>query len=127
MKQVAGPIKGELAQYREMAAFAKFGSDLDASTQRMLARGERLTELLKQPQYAPLAVEEQVCVIYAGTRGYLDKIPTSSVGRFEQELLSRLHSQHKDLLDAIRTKKALDDALEGQLKAALDSFSSTFA
>jgi F-type H+-transporting ATPase subunit alpha len=124
---VAGPIKGELAQYREMAAFAKFGSDLDASTQRMLARGERLTELLKQPQYAPLAVEEQVCVIYAGTRGYLDKIPTASVGRFEQEFLSRLHSQHQDLLDAIRTKKALDDELEGKLKAALESFSSTFA
>ena len=77
MKTVAGPIKGELAQYREMAAFAKFGSDLDASTQRMLARGERLTELLKQPQYSPLAVEEQVAVIYAGTRGYLDPIPTN--------------------------------------------------
>jgi len=127
MKQVAGPIKGELAQYREMAAFAKFGSDLDASTQRMLARGERLTELLKQPQYSPLAVEEQVCVIYAGTRGYLDKIPTSAVSRFEQEFLSRLHSAHQDLLDAIRTKKALDDELEGKLKAALESFSSTFA
>jgi F-type H+-transporting ATPase subunit alpha len=127
MKQVAGPIKGELAQYREMAAFAKFGSDLDASTQRMLARGERLTELLKQPQYSPLAVEEQVCVIYAGTRGYLDRIPTSEVGRFEQELLSRLHTQNKDLLDGIRTKKALDDELEGKLKAALESFTSTFA
>ena len=127
MKQVAGPIKGELAQYREMAAFAKFGSDLDASTQRMLARGERLTELLKQPQYSPLAVEEQVCVIYAGTRGYLDRIATADVGRFEAEFLSRLHSQHKDLLDAIRTKKALDDELEGKLKAALESFSSTFA
>ncbi|WP_269715267.1 F0F1 ATP synthase subunit alpha [Caulobacter sp. NIBR2454] len=127
MKQVAGPIKGELAQYREMAAFAKFGSDLDAATQRLLARGERLTELLKQPQYAPLSVEEQVCVIYAGTRGYLDKIPTASVGRFESEFLSRLHSQHKDLLDGIRTKKALDDTLEGKLKSALESFSATFA
>ncbi len=127
MKQVAGPIKGELAQYREMAAFAKFGSDLDAATQRLLARGERLTELLKQPQYAPLSVEEQVCVIYAGTRGYLDKIPTASVGRFESEFLSRLHSQHKDLLDGIRAKKALDDTLEGKLKSALESFSATFA
>jgi F-type H+-transporting ATPase subunit alpha len=127
MKQVAGPIKGELAQYREMAAFAKFGSDLDASTQKMLARGERLTELLKQPQYAPQSVEEQVCVIYAGTRGYLDKIPTSSVRRFETELLARLHSAHKDLLDGIRTKKALDKDLEASLKSALDSFSSTFA
>ena len=75
MKQVAGPIKGELAQYREMAAFAQFGSDLDASTQKLLARGERLTELLKQPQFSPLQVEEQVAVIYAGTRGYLDNIP----------------------------------------------------
>src|SRR5712675_1555931 len=89
MKTAAGPLKGELAQYREMAAFAKFGSDLDVSTQRQLARGERLTELLKQPQYAPLQVEEQVAVIYAGTRGYLDNIPTSAVGRFEEELLRR--------------------------------------
>jgi F-type H+-transporting ATPase subunit alpha len=127
MKQVAGPIKGELAQYREMAAFAKFGSDLDASTQKLLARGERLTELLKQPQYSPLSVEEQVCVIYAGTRGYLDGIPTSSVRRFEEEFLSRLHSQHADLLEGIRTKKALDDDLEGQLKAALADFTKTFA
>jgi F-type H+-transporting ATPase subunit alpha len=127
MKQVAGTIKGELAQYREMAAFAKFGSDLDASTQRLLARGERLTELLKQPQYAPLKVEEQVCVIYAGTRGYLDKIPTASIGRFEKELLSRLRSQHAGLLDGIRTKKALDADLEGELKSTLESFSATFA
>jgi F-type H+-transporting ATPase subunit alpha len=110
-----------------MAAFAKFGSDLDASTQRLLARGERLTELLKQPQYAPLAVEEQVCVIYAGTRGYLDRIPTAQVGRFEQELLSRLRTQHKDLLDTIRTKKALDDESEAKLKSALDGFAATFA
>jgi len=127
MKQVAGPIKGELAQYREMAAFAKFGSDLDASTQRMLARGERLTELLKQPQYSPQSVEEQVCVIYAGTRGYLDRIPTAQVGRYESELLARLHGKHQGLLDAIRTKKALDDKLEGELKDALESFTSTFA
>jgi F-type H+-transporting ATPase subunit alpha len=127
MKAASGPIKGELAQYREMAAFAKFGSDLDAATQRQLARGERLTELLKQPQYAPLSVEEQVCVIYAGTRGYLDGIATSAVRRFEEEFLSRLHSQHADLLDAIRTKKALDDDLEGKLKAALADFTKTFA
>jgi F-type H+-transporting ATPase subunit alpha len=127
MKQVAGAIKGELAQYREMAAFAKFGSDLDASTQRLLARGERLTELLKQPQYSPLQVEEQVCVIYAGTRGYLDKIPTSAVGRFEKELLGRLHTKHASLLEGIRTKKALDAELEGELKSALESLVSTFA
>jgi F-type H+-transporting ATPase subunit alpha len=127
MKQVAGPIKGELAQYREMAAFAKFGSDLDASTQRMLARGERLTELLKQPQYSPLAVEEQVCVIYAGTRGYLDGVPTSDVGRFEREFLARLHAKHQGLLDAIRTKRELSSDLEDQLKAALAGFTETFA
>ncbi len=127
MKQVAGPIKGELAQYREMAAFAKFGSDLDASTQRMLARGERLTELLKQPQYAPLAVEEQVCVIYAGTRGYLDTIATSQVGRFEQELLALLHGKHQKLLDAIRTKRELSSDLEDELKGALVKFVETFA
>ena len=127
MRQAAGPLKGELAQYREMAAFAKFGSDLDVATQRMLARGERLTELLKQPQYSPLQVEEQVAVIYAGTRGYLDKIPTSAVSRFEEELLRRLHAQHADILDAIRTKKILDEELEGKLKAVLDSFAETFA
>jgi F-type H+-transporting ATPase subunit alpha len=127
MRQAAGPLKGELAQYREMAAFAKFGSDLDASTQRLLARGERLTELLKQPQYAPLQVEEQVAVIYAGTRGYLDKIPTSAVGRFEEELLRRLKSQNPEVLEGIRTKKILDEELEGKLKGALDSFAAAFA
>jgi F-type H+-transporting ATPase subunit alpha len=127
MKQVAGPIKGELAQYREMAAFAKFGSDLDVATQRLLARGERLTELLKQPQYAPLAVEEQVCVIYAGTRGYLDGIPTASVGRFEQELLSLLHAKHQPLLDNIRTNKELKADYEAELKDVLVNFTKTFA
>jgi len=127
MKQVAGSIKGELAQYREMAAFAKFGSDLDATTQRLLARGARLTELLKQPQYSPLAVEEQVVSIYAGTRGYLDAIPVSEVGRFESELLARIHANHSALLDGIRTKKALTPELEEELKAALDAFAKTFA
>jgi F-type H+-transporting ATPase subunit alpha len=109
-----------------MAAFAKFGSDLDAATQRMLARGERLTELLKQPQYAPLAVEEQVAVIYAGTRGYLDKVATAQVGRFERELLSHLHAKHQGLLDEIRTKKDLGP-VEDRLKAALAAFAETFA
>ena len=126
MKQVAGPIKGELAQYREMAAFAKFGSDLDAATQRMLARGERLTELLKQPQYSPLAVEEQVVVIYAGTRGYLDTVPTNQVGRFESELLSNLHSKHQPLLDKIRTGRELKPELEEELKTTLAGFVETF-
>src|SRR5437868_1723510 len=96
MKQVAGRIKGELAQYREMAAFAQFGSDLDAATQRMLARGSRLTELLKQPQFSPLKVEEQVVVIFSGTRGYLDPIPVAAVGKFEQQLLRLLREEHAD-------------------------------
>ena len=127
MKTASGPIKGELAQYRELAAFSKFGSDLDAATQKQLARGERLTELLKQPQYSPQLVEEQVCVIYAGTRGYLDGIPTSAVGRFEQELLARLHNKHQSLLDGIRTGKALTSELEAELNSALKSFAETFA
>ena len=110
-----------------MAAFAKFGSDLDAATQRLLARGARLTELLKQPQYSPLKVEEQVCVIYAGTRGYLDRIPAKDVSRYEAGLLSVLRGKEKALLTAIRTKKALDDKLEGDLKAVLESFTSSFA
>src|SRR6202030_3059514 len=119
MKQVAGAIKGELAQYREMAAFAKFGSDLDASTQKMLARGERLTELLKQPQYKPFAVEEQVAVIYAGTRGYLDPFPTAKVGKFQDALLAKLKSTYPQFLEGIRKEKALTPALEAMLKDAL--------
>jgi len=127
MKQVTGQLKGELAQYREMASFAKFGSDLDASTQKLLARGARLTELLKQPQYAPLAVEEQVCVIYAGTRGYLDRVPVNAVGRYEAGLLGLLRGKQKALLTAIRTKKALDDKLEGELKGLLETYTAAFA
>jgi F-type H+-transporting ATPase subunit alpha len=126
MKQVAGAIKGDLAQYREMAAFAKFGSDLDAATQRLLARGARLTELLKQPQYSPLKVEEQVCVIYAGTRGYLDKIAVSDIGRFEREFISYLHGKQSALLTSIREKKALSPELEETLKGALNDFGSNF-
>ncbi|WP_029417445.1 F0F1 ATP synthase subunit alpha [Brevundimonas bacteroides] len=127
MKQVAGSIKGELAQYREMAAFAKFGSDLDVSTQKLLARGARLTELLKQPQYSPLTVEEQVVSIYAGTRGYLDGIAVSDIGRFESELLARMHSAHQPILDAIKSTKALSKELEAELKAAIEAFAKTFA
>lgn len=127
MKQVAGAIKGDLAQYREMAAFAKFGSDLDAATQRLLARGARLTELLKQPQFSPLKVEEQVCVIYAGTRGYLDKVATNQVGRFEKELLGVLHARHGDLLAAIRDQKTLSADNEAKLKDILVDFAANFA
>ncbi len=127
MKQVAGSMKGELAQYREMAAFAQFGSDLDATTQRLLARGARLTELLKQPQFSPLKVEEQVVVIFAGTRGYLDALPVNVVQRFEKEFLSLLHGSHTDLLDEIREKKELTKDIEQKLKDVLDKFSKTFA
>jgi F-type H+/Na+-transporting ATPase subunit alpha len=127
MKTVAGPIKGELAQYREMAAFAKFGSDLDAATQRMLARGERLTELLKQPQYKPFAVEEQVAVIYAGTRGYLDPIPTAKVGPFQEALIAKLKAGYPQFMEGIRKEKALTPALEDLLKKALGEVSKSFA
>ncbi|GAB2186157.1 F0F1 ATP synthase subunit alpha [Roseibium sp. LAB1] len=127
MKQVAGPIKGELAQYREMAAFAQFGSDLDATTQRLLNRGARLTELLKQPQFSPLKTEEQVAVIYAGVNGYLDAIAVNRVKDFEEGLLLFLRGEHKALLDAIWEKKALDDELTGKLKAAIDAFAKNFA
>jgi F-type H+-transporting ATPase subunit alpha len=127
MKQVAGPIKGELAQYREMAAFAQFGSDLDATTQRLLNRGARLTELLKQPQFSPLKTEEQVAVIYAGVNGYLDAQPVNRVKDFEEGLLLFLRGEHQGLLDAIWEKKALDDDLSGKLKAAVDAFSKNFA
>jgi F-type H+-transporting ATPase subunit alpha len=128
MKQVAGPLKGELAQYREMAAFAKFGSDLDAATQRLLNRGARLTELLKQPQFSPVPVEEQIVLIYAGTRGYLDKVAVADVGRYEAELMSWFRAKKSDLLKSIVDKKDIGkDGIEDKLKAALTEFGSTFA
>ena len=127
MKQVAGSIKGELAQYREMAAFAQFGSDLDAATQRLLNRGSRLTELLKQPQFSPLKTEEQVAVIFAGVNGYLDKLALNQVSKFEQGLLTHMRTAGKAILDAIRKEKALSDDLRGKLKAEIDNFAKTFA
>ena len=127
MKQVAGKIKGELAQYREMAAFAQFGSDLDAATQRLLNRGARLTELLKQPQFSPLKTEEQVVVIYAGVNGYLDSIPVAKVGAFEDGLLRLVRDSHADLLEAIRTKKELTDEISAKLKSVVDSYAKSFA
>ena len=127
MKKVAGSIKGELAQYREMAAFAKFGSDLDASTQKLLARGARLTELLKQPQYSPLTMEEQVVVIFSGVRGYLDSVGVSQIGDFEKQLLAEMHAKHQGLLDTIRTEGALSQESESKLKDILESFSKAFA
>jgi F-type H+-transporting ATPase subunit alpha len=110
-----------------MAAFAKFGSDLDAATQRMLARGERLTELLKQPQYKPFAVEEQVVVIYAGTRGYLDTVAVNKIGAYQEALISKLKTSQPEILDGIRTQKALTPELETKLKSALEDFGKTFA
>ena len=127
MKQVAGKIKGELAQYREMAAFAQFGSDLDAATQRLLNRGAKLTELLKQGQFSPLQAEEQVVVIYAGVNGYLDELPVAAVGRFEQELLTHVHAKESDLLSTIRTEKALSDDTESKLKSVIEGFAAKFA
>ncbi|CAM5489848.1 ATP synthase subunit alpha OS=Afipia felis OX=1035 GN=atpA PE=3 SV=1 [Afipia felis] len=127
MKKVAGKIKGELAQYREMAAFAQFGSDLDASTQRLLNRGARLTELLKQPQFSPLKMEEQVAVIWAGTNGYLDALPLNKVRAFEDGLLSLLRGKHADLLNAIRDSRDLSDDSAAKLKSVVDGFAKSFA
>ncbi len=127
MKKVAGSIKLELAQYREMAAFAQFGSDLDASTQRLLNRGARLTELLKQPQFQPMPIEEQVVSIYAGVNGFIDKVPVKDVTRFESALLSHFRSDHAELLGKIRETKALDDETAGQLKSIIGDFAKSFA
>jgi F-type H+-transporting ATPase subunit alpha len=127
MKKVAGKIKGELAQYREMAAFAQFGSDLDASTQRLLARGSRLTELLKQPQFSPLKMEEQVCVIWAGTNGYLDPLPVAKVRAFEDGLLSLLRGKNADILNTIRESRDLSDDTAGKLKVAVEGYAKSFA
>lgn len=127
MKQVAGSIKLELAQYREMAAFAQFGSDLDASTQRLLNRGARLTELLKQPQYRPMPVEEQVLSIYAGVKGYLDKLPVNKVGAFEKGLIAAVHAKNEALFEEIRKEGKLSPELETKLKAAIDEFAKDFA
>jgi len=127
MKQVAGRIKLDLAQYREMAAFSQFASDLDAATQRLLARGSRLTELLKQPQFAPVPVEEQVVAIFAGTRGYLDTVGVSDVGRFESSMLTDLRSTHPEFLEAIRASGEISPEVEKGLGEFLDGVVRTFA
>jgi F-type H+-transporting ATPase subunit alpha len=126
MKKVAGSIKLELAQYREMAAFAQFGSDLDASTQKLLARGARLTELLKQGQFQPLPFEEQVASIFAGTQGFLDAVPVADVTRFEAGLLADLRSNHAQVLTTMRETKDLGDEVKGKLKDAVTAFAKTF-
>jgi F-type H+-transporting ATPase subunit alpha len=126
MKQVAGTMKLELAQYREMAAFAQFASDLDASTQRLLARGQRLTELLKQGQYAPMPVEEQVVSIYAGTRGFLDTLPVARIGDFERQVLDALRAEGS-ILASIRDKREIVKETDDKLKAFFGDFVKKFA
>ena len=127
MKQVAGSIKLELAQYREMAAFAQFGSDLDVATQRLLNRGARLTELLKQPQYRPLPVEEQVVSIFAGVNGYLDGVPVESVTDFEEKFLAAMRARNGDVLDAIRSEREISSATGEKLRSILDDFTRNYA
>ena len=128
MKSVAGPVKLSLAQYREMAAFAQFGSDLDAATQQLLNRGARLTELMKQPQYSPLTNAEIVCLIFAGTNGYLDSVEVNQVGRFEAGLLAHLRGKHADLLDYITNEDPkIKGEAETKIRAALDEFAADFA
>ena len=127
MKQVAGKIKGELAQYREMAAFAQFGSDLDATTQRLLARGERLTELLKQPQFSPLKVEEQVCSIYAAVNGYLDNIDVDKISSYEKGLLELINSSNKDILADIQKELEISEKTEKKLVTIIESYTKSFS
>ncbi|MCH7806368.1 MAG: F0F1 ATP synthase subunit alpha [Proteobacteria bacterium] len=127
MKQVAGTIKLELAQYREMAAFAQFGSDLDATTQKLLKRGERLTELLKQGQYSPMLMEEQVVSIFAGVKGYLDKVKVADITRFEEAFLTEMRNKHKDVLMSIRDEQNISEKTEKKLRGILEKFSKAFA
>ncbi len=126
MKKVAGTLRLDLAQYRELAAFAQFGSDLDKATMQRLERGKRMMELLKQPQYQPLPVQEQVVVLYAGTRGYLDDVPVEAVSKFEKEFLEFMRNSKGDILNAIKETNDLDEATEEKLKAALEEFKKTF-
>ena len=126
MKQVAGPLRLSLAQFRELEAFAQFGSDLDAATQKQLARGGRLVEVLKQPQYQPVPVEKQVAIIYAVTNGYLDDVDVKHLRQWERDFMDFLEASHPAVLTDIRTKKALDDDLTARLKKAIDAFKSVF-
>ena len=127
MKQVSGSMKLELVQYREMEAFSQFASDLDASTQKLLARGARLTQLLKQPQYSPLTVSEQVFVLFAGTKGFLDGIEANQVNDYEERLLKDIRSGGKKILDKIAKEKKLDDKLQDDMKAYLEKFTKSYA
>jgi len=127
MKQVAGTLRLALAQYREMAAFAQFGSDLDAATQRQLARGARLVEILKQPQYQPMPVEKQVMIIFAANNGYIDDYPVNAARRYEAEMMTFIENSHAGILTEVREKKAIDNDLQARIKAALDEFKGQFA
>ena len=127
MKKVAGSIKLELAQYREMASFAQFASDLDASTQKLLARGARLTELLKQPQFSPMPVEEQVISLYAGTKGYLDGIDVGKIGEFERRMISELKAREPSVLEGIRDSREMKPDVEKTLASFMDGFAKNFA
>src|SRR5690606_34355871 len=127
MKKVAGRLRLELASYRELAAFAQFGSDLDKTTLAKLARGKRMTELLKQAQYSPLSMEEQVVIIFAGTNGYIDDYELEVLGRYEKDLLAFMHSRKSDILDAIRSTGNLDGSVEKSLREALAEFAKTFS
>jgi F-type H+-transporting ATPase subunit alpha len=126
MRQVAGSLRLDLAQYRELAAFAQFGSDLDKATQAQLNRGRRLVEILKQPQYQPLGVEKQVTIIFAATKGYLDAVPIEEVRRYEDDLYRFLETRHPAVLSGIADKKILDDEVKGALEAALEDFGQQF-
>jgi F-type H+-transporting ATPase subunit alpha len=127
MKQVAGTLRLDLAQYREMAAFAQFGSDLDASTQRMLARGVRLVEILKQPQMQPVPVEKQVLIVYAATNGFIDSLPPEAMHRFEGELFDYVESKHPQVLATLREKRELTNDVKAMLNPVLEEFKGRFA
>jgi len=126
MRQVAGKLRLDLAQYRELAAFAQFGSDLDRATQMQLARGQRMVEILKQGQYQPLPLEKQIAIIFAGTQGFLDDLPVEQCRKFEEELYRFIENAHRDIFNEIRDKKALDDTLRAKMKAAIEEFKTRF-
>jgi F-type H+-transporting ATPase subunit alpha len=126
IKQVAGTLKLELAQYREVAAFAQFGSDLDAATQHLLNRGSKLTELLKQSQFAPLTIEQQVCILFAGVKGYLDKVNIAQIGNFEKALLVDLETKNQNILSQIRKEKSISPEFEKELHTYMKNFSASF-
>ncbi|HBB25530.1 MAG TPA: F0F1 ATP synthase subunit alpha, partial [Bacteroidetes bacterium] len=127
MKKVAGPLKLDLAQYRALEAFARFGSDLDKTTQQQLRRGARLLEVMKQPQYSPVTVEDQIIAIYAASQGFADELPVESIKRYETELIDFVHANHADIIQGLRTEKALTDSIVEKLKAALTAFTQRFA